>query len=188
MLCVIGESRRGIAAGTQLDVSGGAGIDSLLLGDLSLNTSSILGPVNFDTGADAGQIQVLDSFRAIGKVAHLGLNSRGTFPGDTLFGPGGSLAFTTLVNAPLGVSLSTVAMSIRLGGGADTIYAQPFATGTVQVVVTDDGLGINVISLTGSDAALFELDGAALYLKAGTGLDFETTCWSIACRDRWMTP
>jgi PKD repeat protein len=44
-----------------------------------------------------------------------------------------------------------------------------------DVVVTDDGLGTNVLSLAGADADLFEIDGSELYLKAGTILDYETT-------------
>jgi len=43
-----------------------------------------------------------------------------------------------------------------------------------DIVVTDDGLGTNALSLTGTDAAFFELAGTAIYLKAGTLLDFET--------------
>ncbi|OYW70597.1 MAG: hypothetical protein B7Z37_30250 [Verrucomicrobia bacterium 12-59-8] len=43
-----------------------------------------------------------------------------------------------------------------------------------DIVVTDDGLGTNVLSLSGADAGVFELNGSALYLKAGTVLDYET--------------
>ena len=43
-----------------------------------------------------------------------------------------------------------------------------------DIVVTDDGVGTNVLALTGDDAALFEIDGTELFLKAGTALDFET--------------
>ena len=43
-----------------------------------------------------------------------------------------------------------------------------------DIVVSDDALGTNVLSLTGADAALFEIDGAELYLRAGTNVDFET--------------
>ena len=42
-------------------------------------------------------------------------------------------------------------------------------------MVTDDALGTNVLSLSGADAALFEIDGSVLYLKAGAVLDYETT-------------
>jgi uncharacterized protein YjiK len=43
-----------------------------------------------------------------------------------------------------------------------------------DIVVTDDGLGTNALSLSGTDAAFFELNGTALYLQAGTVLDYET--------------
>lgn len=49
-----------------------------------------------------------------------------------------------------------------------------------DIVVTDDGLGTNTLSLSGTDSAFFELSGTALYLKAGTVLDYETkTSYSI---------
>ncbi|MEB3356695.1 MAG: Ig-like domain-containing protein [Synechococcales bacterium] len=43
-----------------------------------------------------------------------------------------------------------------------------------DIVITDDALGTNVLELTGSDAALFEILNNELYLKAGATLDFET--------------
>jgi hypothetical protein len=43
-----------------------------------------------------------------------------------------------------------------------------------DIVVTDDALGTNALTLSGADAALFEIDGTELYLRAGISLDFET--------------
>ncbi|NBX29497.1 phosphatase PAP2 family protein, partial [bacterium] len=43
-----------------------------------------------------------------------------------------------------------------------------------DIDVTDDALGTNAITLSGADAASFEIDGRGLYLKAGVVLDFET--------------
>src|SRR5262245_7609789 len=43
-----------------------------------------------------------------------------------------------------------------------------------DIVVGDDAIGTNVLSLTGPDAAFFEIVGKELFLKAGTHLDFET--------------
>ena len=43
-----------------------------------------------------------------------------------------------------------------------------------DIFITDDGLGTNVLSVSGADAASFEITGGALYLKAGTVLDYET--------------
>ncbi len=43
-----------------------------------------------------------------------------------------------------------------------------------DITITDDGLGTNNLSLSGTDAASFEIIGTTLYLKANTTLDFET--------------
>lgn len=43
-----------------------------------------------------------------------------------------------------------------------------------DVAVADDGLGTNDLTVTGPDAASFEVDSNGLYLGAGTVLDFET--------------
>jgi hypothetical protein len=40
-----------------------------------------------------------------------------------------------------------------------------------DIVVTDDALGTNILSLSGDDASLFEIDGTELYLVAGAALD-----------------
>ncbi len=43
-----------------------------------------------------------------------------------------------------------------------------------DIVINDDALGTNHLTLSGADAALFEIVGNELRLKAGTSLDFET--------------
>ena len=43
-----------------------------------------------------------------------------------------------------------------------------------DVIVTDDGLGTNYLSLSGTDAAYFEISVGSLFIKAGTVLDFES--------------
>ena len=43
-----------------------------------------------------------------------------------------------------------------------------------DIVVTDDGRGENILSLSGPDAEMFEIVGTELRLIAGTNLDFET--------------
>ena len=49
-----------------------------------------------------------------------------------------------------------------------------------DVVVTDDGLGTNNLTVTGADAGFFEVDSTGLFIKAGTTLDFETkTSYSV---------
>jgi V8-like Glu-specific endopeptidase len=42
-----------------------------------------------------------------------------------------------------------------------------------DIVISDDALGTNTITLSGADAVSFEVDGFELFLKAGINLDFE---------------
>ena len=43
-----------------------------------------------------------------------------------------------------------------------------------DIAIVDDGLGTNLLSVSGADAANFQVDASGLYLKTGTVLDYET--------------
>lgn len=76
---------------------------------------------------------------------------------------------STLPNAaPTAVALNNAVNSIL----ENTSTASPIKL--ADIFVTDDGLGTNALSLAGVDSAFFEITDTALYLKAGTPLDFET--------------
>ena len=47
-------------------------------------------------------------------------------------------------------------------------------TRVAHIAITDDGVGTNIVSLTGADADQFEVVGDSLYLKADRMLDYET--------------
>ena len=72
------------------------------------------------------------------------------------------------VNEAAAVSLTNVVNSIQ--ENTDTSNGIRIA----DVNIIDDALGTNLLSLTGADSALFELDGDQLRLLAGVDLDFET--------------
>ena len=81
--------------------------------------------------------------------------------------------------AALAINVSDVnePPTVALANTTPTVPVDTFTTAPIKVadiVVTDDAVGTNVLSLNGADAALFEIDGTELYLRAGTGLDFET--------------
>src|SRR5262249_31776715 len=67
--------------------------------------------------------------------------------------------------APTAVSLNNVVNSIP----ENTSTAAPVKL--ADITVSDDGLGTNNLSLSGADAASFQIIGNSLYLKAGTPLD-----------------
>ena len=70
--------------------------------------------------------------------------------------------------APTAVSVENAVVEIL----ENTSTASPVKIG--DLVVTDDGLGTNDLSLAGVDAAAFEITGNVLFLKSGISLDFET--------------
>jgi|GEM_PF-1717846 len=74
----------------------------------------------------------------------------------------------SLNGAPTAVSVTPNPASIA----ENTDTSLGLSVGTINV--TDDMLGTNTLSLTGTDAALFELDGTDLRLVADVMLDFET--------------
>jgi hypothetical protein len=77
-------------------------------------------------------------------------------------------------DAPTAVTLTNT--TITLPENTDTTSAVKVA----DIAITDDGLGTNTLSLSGADAGFFEIIGNALYIKAGTTLDFETkTSYSL---------
>lgn len=69
---------------------------------------------------------------------------------------------------PTALALNNAVNSIE----ENTSTASPIKLG--DIVVTDDGLGVNVLGITGPDAASFQITGTALFLKAGVVLDYET--------------
>jgi len=78
---------------------------------------------------------------------------------------------------------NTAPTAIALTNASNAILENSNTTSAVKVsdiVVTDDGLGTNNLSLSGSDASHFEIIGSSLYIKAGTVLDYETkTSYSV---------
>jgi len=74
----------------------------------------------------------------------------------------------TDVNEAPSVALSNMTTTL-----AEDAVTSP-AIKVADITISDDALGTNVLSLSGADAALFEIVGGELRLKAGTLLDFET--------------
>ncbi|MBO0800800.1 MAG: SdiA-regulated domain-containing protein, partial [Blastocatellia bacterium] len=66
--------------------------------------------------------------------------------------------------APTAIMLSNAVTSIP----ENTSTASPVKLATI--IVTDDGIGPNHLTVTGTDAGFFQIIGTALYLRAGTPL------------------
>jgi uncharacterized protein YjiK len=96
---------------------------------------------------------------------------------------GGSFDFPQLwVYAPSSIP-NVAPISITLNNAVDSVLENTSTSSPLKVadiVVADDGLGTNALYLTGADSAFFQITGTALYVKAGTILDYETkTSYSV---------
>jgi len=69
------------------------------------------------------------------------------------------------VNTPPAVTLTNLVTTLP----ENTSTA--LATRVADIVISDDGLGDNVIGIAGADAAFFEISNSKLFLKAGTVLN-----------------
>lgn len=83
-------------------------------------------------------------------------------------------ASTSLNAAPTALSLLNASTSI------DENTSTVARIKVADVAITDDGLGTNILSVSGADAASFEVDNTGLFIKAGVVLDFESkTSYSV---------
>ena len=81
--------------------------------------------------------------------------------------------------APLAITITDVnePPTVALANTTTTFPEDTDTTSAIKVadiVITDDALGTNTLSLGGADAALFQIVGTELFLVAGAALDFET--------------
>jgi VCBS repeat-containing protein/parallel beta-helix repeat protein len=80
-----------------------------------------------------------------------------------------STTLTTIdINTSPALSITTITSSVAENTPIGT------AIHVASISISDDGIGINNLTLTGLNAGLFELIGQDLYLRAGAGFDHET--------------
>lgn len=78
-----------------------------------------------------------------------------------------TLTITDINEAP-SVALNNVVLSLPEDASTTT------SVRVADIVITDDALGTNTLTLTGADATDFEIIGTELYLRSSTALDFES--------------
>ena len=124
-----------LPAGQALNLFGNWGYDTLSIGQTGHNTQTVRGAVYFDAENGGGGLVVDDSANATGTQFHIepptGVTRLGGAPGDTLFGPGGSLQYSNLSER------DSAGISIDLGSGVDTVFAAPQ---TVPLFIAGGGL------------------------------------------------
>ena len=112
----------------------GPGTDVLRLGFSgilpSTNTvDAIEGVIRYTASSSGGRIDLEDGADTTADTFHQNQNSVGASPSDNLFGPGGSLQFSGIID----FGASSPALRINLGSGGDTIFSEPLAVARLNV-------------------------------------------------------
>lgn len=139
------------------------------------NDSKIEGDETFSFQLTPNNLFALDVRDSNGRLARFSpseLNAFFASAGGLTFNTGlvtGTIIDNDLPNqAPTAVNFANTTTSLDENTSTATRIK------VADIAITDDRLGTNALSLTGSDAGAFELDGTTLYLKANTTLDYET--------------
>jgi hypothetical protein len=118
----------GTLAGTHLILNGRGGVDVFQPGSAQIIQTLIRSKVTFDAGSVAqfgtlggGNVLITAASSTPIKV-HVDATMIGARPDDTLFAPGGSVEY-----------LNATSVSLTLGSGADTVYAQPNLTAPISI-------------------------------------------------------
>ena len=128
------------------------------------------------SGADAALFQITGNELYLKAGVSLDFETQGSFDVTVEVddaGVGGSpddaQALTLAVNDVNEAPTVTVTQTLAsIDEDADTSTPVKIA----DIAVSDDALGTNALSLSGADAALFQITGNELFLKAGVSLDF----------------
>jgi hypothetical protein len=98
----------------------------------------------------------------------------------TLTNPSGATIATSTASGIIrndDIALNQPPTAVALTNVTSTLAENTNTSSRVKladIAISDDALGSNTIALSGADAAAFEVEGTALYLKAGTSLNYET--------------
>ena len=117
------------------------------------------------TATVAGQDLILDYAADANGIADIRVRATDT---QDLYAEDTFRVTVSAVNDPPSMELINAITELR--EDADTAIGLKLA----DILMSDDDQGSNTLSLSGADAALFTVDGSALYLKAGVSLDYET--------------
>ena len=90
-----------------------------------------------------------------------------TISGSSPVSTGYSFAVSDVNEAPTAVTFANATSSLAENSSTSVRIK------VADIIITDDALGTEVITISGADAGSFELDGNGVYLKAGTVLNYE---------------
>lgn len=151
----------------------------LQLADIVISDDALGSNLITLSGADAASFEVIGNGLFLKSATTLDFETKAAYdiavfasdpslPGSNPVSAAFSLAVTDVNEAPTALALTNI------------VAALPENTNTsshikvADILITDDALGTNTLSLAGADADSFEVIGTELFLKVGTALDFES--------------
>jgi VCBS repeat-containing protein len=131
------------------------------------------------TGTDAGSFEVSGTSLYLKAGVALNFESKASYA-VTVSVLDSGISGSSPVTVDFSLAITDVNEAPTVIGLTNTTTTLPENTSTssrikvADIGIADDALGSNAISLTGTDAASFEVSGAGLYLKAGVALNYES--------------
>ncbi len=155
------------------DTTSAVRIADIVISDDALGTNNLT-----LSGADAGDFEIVGTELRLKAGTSLDFETKSSFDvtvevDDAAVGgtPDDAAAHTlTISDVNEAPTVSLTNLVTNLAENTDTTSAVRIA----DIVISDDALGTNNLTLSGADAGDFEIVGTELRLKAGTSLDFET--------------
>ena len=139
---------------------------------------SSTGSINFTFDNAAGLGSTALPLPAVSTLSAVGVNGAFLAADGLEVGSPGAIKTVNLAPTAVGLNNSVTALAENVSTATRIKVA--------DIAITDDGIGTNVLSLSGADAGVFEIEGTALYLKANTKLNFDlkpTLTVSVAVDD-----
>ena len=171
-----GSTFGGIRAGNAV-FGGAAGVVGISAANVQVQNTVVIGDINTTSAAlptlTFGSNSNFATLRVAGGDLENNLELTTSGISQILFTAGTDSAGRTIPEQGLDNKGPT---AVTLSNTVSTIAEDASTASRVKVAdiaVTDDGRGTNSLALSGADASKFELVGNALFLKAGTALNFE---------------
>jgi VCBS repeat-containing protein len=126
-------------------------------------------------GTDASLLAIDSSTGAVSLKASANYEAKSSYNFDVVVTDAGELTGTQAVTLSV-TDVNEAPTAVALTGTTTRLAENTSTTSRIEVAtiaITDDALGDETVTLTGSDAASFEVDAGKLYLKAGTALNIE---------------
>ena len=155
--------------GTSIGLVAANDVDAGVSGDLTYSIVGGSGQSIFGVSA-SGDLVILDN-------STLDFETTTSYTLDVRVTDGAGVPLNATATMTINVNDANEAPSVVVNNRTATLAENVDTSGRIKmgdILITDDALGTNNLSLAGADASLFVIDGTELFLRSGVTLDLET--------------